>query len=555
MPREGRLMLEMAIIGGGVSGLALARALHRRGVSLAVFEARERFGGRVFTAKSKTTNIDVDLGPTWFWPETQPFMAGLVSDLGLLAFPQHDQDGALHLDDANEKPRLTEGGVHSGAQRLAGGMGSLVDALIADLPQDCLRPGFHLTSLADRGGHIELMFRCGDKAERIEARRVALALPPRLVEQNVRFEPALDAGRAEAMRECETWMAAQAKVVIAYDRPAWREAGFSGNAFVTHSQAVLGEIFDACDETSTKAALGGFLALSADQRQEFGVGLPILMASQMTQLFGPAVDEGEQHYQDWAAEPLTCSALDRSAPGADHPAQGHPFLRRPAWSGKLFFGGSETATHAAGYLEGAIDAAKRIERDFIAYSETARLRAAAIPEPLMDVDADSLNAASLARFSEWASGQGASAFESYRVRLNKSLARQLRSQLTQRAILGSVEEVYSKALAMLDTLPFDTRTVEVEKGRSKLTPAVQASFGTFLQTLMDEVVAFNATSCALSNFPDEHRLSGEYVQTILRDIAAAWREFSLAANALLLAKQNPALDDHPRHETMRVVKR
>lgn len=33
-----------------------------------------------------------------------------------------------------------------------------------------------------------------------------------------------------------------------------------------------------------------------------------------------------------------------------------------------------------------------------------------------------------------------------------------------------------------------------------------------------------------------HLPSDEYVQTILRDIAAAWREFSLSANAVLLAK-------------------
>ena len=57
-----------------------------------------------------------------------------------------------------------------------------------------------------------------------------------------------------------------------------------------------------------------------------------------------------------------------------------------------------------------------------------------------------------------------------------------------------------------------------------------------LFAVLDDVVAFNRTSCALSNFPDEHQLSREYLQAILRDIAAAWLEFSLAANRLLLAK-------------------
>ena len=48
----------------------------------------------------------------------------------------------------------------------------------------------------------------------------------------------------DAMRAAGTWMAAQAKVAVGYDRPIWREAGHSGNAFVTHEQAVIGEIFD-----------------------------------------------------------------------------------------------------------------------------------------------------------------------------------------------------------------------------------------------------------------------------------------------------------------------
>jgi monoamine oxidase len=125
-------------------------------------------------------------------------------------------------------------------------------------------------------------------------------------------------------------------------------------------------------------------------------------------------------------------------------------------------------------------------------------------------------------------------FEVYRQRINRSLAIQQREQLTQRAMLGAMEQVFSDALVQLDRLPFDTGDVPVERGRSALTPQVQAAFQGFIQTLLDEVVAFNRASCALSNFPDEHQLSKEYEQTILRDIAAAWREFSLSANSRLL---------------------
>ncbi len=46
-------------------------------------------------------------------------------------------------------------------------------------------------------------------------------------------------------------------------------AGQSGNAFVTHEQAVIGEIFDACSGDPGHAALGGFLALPPELRGKF----------------------------------------------------------------------------------------------------------------------------------------------------------------------------------------------------------------------------------------------------------------------------------------------
>jgi monoamine oxidase len=537
MRYQGRPMLETAIIGGGVCGLALAKALHGQGRDFALFEARARLGGRVLSVVCQRRDMAVDLGPTWFWPDTQPLVARLISELGLADFPQHDHGTLLHLRDPDKKPERLDGeGVHNGARRLAGGMASLVDALAAALPQDSVRLGHALTGLTDRGDFIGLVFRCEDRLVEVAARHVVLALPPRLLDEHVRFAPELDGATREAMRATETWMAAQAKVVISYDRALWRDEGQSGNAYVTHEQAVLGEIFDACDMTSSKAALGGFVALSPELRQSFRVGLPMLMANQMSQVFGPALGQDEQHYQDWAVEPDTCSALDRAAPGAAHAGFANPLLRRALWDGKLHLGGSETAAHGSGYLEGAIEAARRISRALLRARASLEQAASWQTESGVRTDSRSLNAVSLVRFREWVATQGNAAFDSYRHRLNRGLVLQQRDQLTQRAALGAIEEVYSKALGFLDELLLDMKDVSVERGRSALMPDVQAPFRDVMQALLDDVTAFNATSCALSNFPDEHHLSKDYLQTILRDIAAAWQEFSLAANALLLSK-------------------
>ena len=532
-------MLETAIIGGGLCGLSLAKSLYRQGRGFVLFEARARLGGRVLTVSCAPSGVAGDLGPSWFWPDTQPLMTQLVADLGLADFPQHDQDAVLHLRDPDKTPeRLDRDSIHSGARRLEGGTVTLVDALARDLAPESIRLGHVLTRLEDRGDHIVLAFHCGDQVVELAARHVVLALPPRLLEEHVHFEPELDRATREAMRATETWMAAQAKVVITYDRALWRDEGQSGSAFVTHEQAVLGEIFDACDSTGTKAALGGFVALSPELRQSFRDGLPMLIGNQVGQVFGPALEHGNQNYQDWATEAFTCSALDRDAPSAEHVDFANPFLRRALWEGKLYLGGSETAAHGAGYLEGAIEAAKRIDRDLTrAWASSSEQTALAkVQSARADGSAASLNAESLAQFRSWVGIQTGAALDSYRHRLNHNLANQQRDQLTQMAILETVDEVYSRALAILDDLPFDTSDVSVERGRSAMTPDVQAPFRDFLQSLMDDVVAFNRTSCALSNFPEEHHPSKEYMQTILRDIAAAWQEFSLAANRVLLSK-------------------
>ena len=68
-------------------------------------------------------------------------------------------------------------------------------------------------------------------------------------------------------------------------------------------------------------------------------------------------------------------------------------------------------------------------------------------------------------------------------------------------MLGAMEAVFTDALAFLEELPFSHDGVAIERGRSDLTPKVQAAFEGFIQALLDAVIDFNRTSCALSNFP------------------------------------------------------
>lgn len=522
-------MLETAIVGAGLCGLKLAHQLRAQGSAFAVFEARSRLGGRILSVTSDVAGMALDLGPSWFWPDTQPRITRLVEDFGLQSFPQHDTGEVLNLID-HDKPAeaLARPDLHGGARRIEGGMSALVAALSRDLPATAFHFDHVLTGVVDLGDHVALSFRCGSEVKEVLARRVVLALPPRLVEERVRFEPPLDGQLREAMRETYTWMADQAKAMIGYERAFWRAAGQSGNAFVHHEHVVFGEIYDACDASGDKAALGAFFALSAEQRAAFRGGMPMLIASQMVQVFGPDADSGEQHIQDWADEPYTCSTRDRTPPD-NHPEYGHPALRRPQWGGKLLFGGSETASYGGGYLEGALEAAARIQRTLI--QSAAFTRANLVPD-------DAPNAASLSRFRTWVDTQRSDVFERYRRHLNQKLASQLRDQITQRAVLGTMEQIYSEALAVIQDLPFDPAPA----AGAELTHQVLSPFVGFNKALLDQVLAFNRTSCALSNFPDEHVVSPEYLETIARDLAAAWREFAFGVDAQL-GSRAPAVGD------------
>ncbi|MFO1102975.1 MAG: FAD-dependent oxidoreductase [Methylocystis sp.] len=538
-------MLDVAIVGAGVSGLALARRLRQRGLNFEIFEARDRIGGRIFTVPARGAGLD--LGAGWYWPETQPLVAALVAELGLSNYAQYDEGGVLHLREADKKAeRIDDKRLYDGARRLHGGMTTLVDAIARSLPTEAIKLNHRLTHISDRGDHVALTFTTGEDSVDVFARQAVLSLPPRLLRETVDFAPPLDEATDRAMLGAETWMAAQAKVAIEVAAPFWRERGLSGSAYATHEQAILGEVFDACDMSKQLFALGGFLALDAGLRETFSVGLPLLIASQLGSIFGADVECLATHYVDWAQEPLTCSAADRAGEPSDQTGDvANPLLRRALWDKKLYFGGSETAVRNSGYIEGALDSARRVARALAALAEKQGLVAGADSEAIAHLG---LNEASLIQFRGWVDGRSDAIFEDYRRRLTKGLASRERDSLTQIALLGAIEDVFQQALAVLDSLPFDLATTKVELGRVELVPRIQQPFGDLMQTIMDDVVAYNQTSCALSNFPSEHRLSGEYKSAILQDIAGAWREFSLTANRRLLERKNSACVGAPAND-------
>lgn len=76
------------VVGAGVAGLTTAYALQKRGVEVAVLEARDRVGGRTWSGTLE--GAEVDWGGQWIG-EGQPLVYGLVKELDLSTFPTWHQ--------------------------------------------------------------------------------------------------------------------------------------------------------------------------------------------------------------------------------------------------------------------------------------------------------------------------------------------------------------------------------------------------------------------------------------------------------------------------------
>lgn len=338
------------IVGGGLSGLALADGLAARGQDYLLVEARNRFGGRIHTKHHGSGYFD--MGPAWFW-EGQPRIAAYIQRFGLEKFDQYAH-GDVTFE--NERGHVQRGrGLSSmqGAWRLAGGLGSLTQALADRIPEDRKRLNTRIVTLSKTEHGISAKLGNG---EVFNADRVVLALPPRIAAQ-MTFEPALPNGTIQSMQAVSTWMAGQAKAVAVYDTAFWRGAGLSGDA--TSRFGPMVEVHDASPAKGGPYALFGFIGVAPQNRRDEDQLRQQLLA-QLERLFGPKAARPAQLYiKDWAVDPFTSTQADQ-APLYAHPAYGLPRSMTNLWDNKLLFAGTEVAPQFGGYVEGALEAAENL---------------------------------------------------------------------------------------------------------------------------------------------------------------------------------------------------
>lgn len=343
--------VDVIVVGAGLSGLSAAVDLVAAGRRVRVIEARGRAGGRIMSLAPEEGGR-FDLGATWHWDD-EPVVRALAAELGLTTFVQPAEGLALHEPDGGT-PRPVELPA-TRAWRIAGGAERLCERLVERLPPGTVALGQRVTALATDDTLVEVTVSGHDGIRSsTAASAVVLAVPPRLVLQDVSFTPELPPGLVGAMEATPTWMGEALKCVAVYDSPFWRAPGWSGTAF--SEIGPLSEVHDA-SEPGGPPALWGFVALDTywrDMSPE--VRVPAAL-EQLARLFGPEGADPVQYFErDWSSDPNTCEDEHRHGDVLDY---GHPSFAGALWDGRLAWAGTETAAQGGGHMEGAVVAGRR----------------------------------------------------------------------------------------------------------------------------------------------------------------------------------------------------
>jgi len=238
------------------------------------------------------------------------------------------------------------GGYHSAvrgahARRVVGGPQQICDRLAERLGTDRIRTGTPVRRVETTDSEVVLH---ADGLQ-LRARRVIFTLQPQLCAR-IEFDPPLPADRQQLQAEYGTQHGRASKVHLIYDKPFWRERGYSGSAVTTNGVVFL-------DASPPDTSAGVLLAFRDTRNPKHATNrLPRYARS----LFGSPAGKPQAVVEtDWSADEYSRSCISFTPPGL-LTAAGEA-LRRP--HGRFHWAGAETSVEWPAFMEGAVRAAER----------------------------------------------------------------------------------------------------------------------------------------------------------------------------------------------------
>ena len=277
------------------------------------------------------------------------YFAYFCRAVGFLGPAEPDQVSLLHVLWGQRTAPQAE---HPEAELLHGGAGHVPPLLAEALGEEVLRLSEPVTAIhqSDHPGDSGAQpVRVITAAATYPCRAAIVAMPPALTAR-ITFLPELPADRQQLQQRMA--MGRCAKVLVAYDRPWWREAGLSGIA--------IGDLpwVELCaDSSDPESGLGVLAAFVVGRRHERWAALAeaerrAAVLGDLAAFFGPqALAPLHVEAKDWPAEPFVGGAFAAWMPPGLWTACGDA-LRRP--HGRVFWAGTEVAERWAGFFEGAV---------------------------------------------------------------------------------------------------------------------------------------------------------------------------------------------------------
>ncbi|MCR2783802.1 MULTISPECIES: NAD(P)/FAD-dependent oxidoreductase [unclassified Microbacterium] len=131
---------DVVIVGAGAAGLTAANELREAGLSVAVLEARDRVGGRLWT--DMIDGAMLEIGGQWVSPDQEALIETLA-DLGLETFNRYREGESVYIGPDGTASRFTGEAfpVAADTERVIAEITERLDAMVAEIDPD--RPYAH----------------------------------------------------------------------------------------------------------------------------------------------------------------------------------------------------------------------------------------------------------------------------------------------------------------------------------------------------------------------------------------------------------------------------
>ncbi|MDA4895393.1 flavin monoamine oxidase family protein [Microbacterium resistens] len=139
-PTTQEISRDVVIVGAGAAGLTAANELRKAGLSVAVLEARDRVGGRLWTDIIEGAMLEI--GGQWVSPD-QDALIETIADLGLETFSRYREGDSVYVGPDGVAKRFTGEmfPVSAETERVIAEITERLDAMVAEIDPE--RPWAH----------------------------------------------------------------------------------------------------------------------------------------------------------------------------------------------------------------------------------------------------------------------------------------------------------------------------------------------------------------------------------------------------------------------------